>query len=56
MSRALAKAGIADAEMRPAAGEYRLLGTRGAIGPKSALFVGTVDLYEISYAELRDFA
>jgi hypothetical protein len=49
-------AGIAESELRPAQGEYRLIATRGAIQPKRALFVGVPNLFHFGYAEIRSFA
>jgi hypothetical protein len=54
---ALALAGVARPdELTPAPGETRLIDTRGAIGSRFVLFVGTPPLHELDYGEVRTFA
>lgn len=53
---ALREAGVGAAEVHPAAGEHVYLPTRGGIRAPHALFVGTPELFEFDYEDIRGFS
>jgi nucleoside 2-deoxyribosyltransferase len=56
VSSKLIPLGIAAESLRPSIGHSRLVATKGAVTARSALFVGTPSIYDMTYADIQALA